>query len=509
MIQSIVQAIAEHAKQDPDKLCIADHKRSASYEEYFSFIYGYALHLKEQGLKKGDAVVVQTMQSMEFTVCGLAIQLLGAIFVPVEKKISKIRFIEIMEETEAVLHIGREPVRENVLFNNILEALNFKQNYTGKEQIIYPEKEDTAEILFTTGTTGKSKGIELTHGSVIAVAENIINGVSMEKDNIELIPVPLSHSHGLRRYYGNMLNGSSVVLADGVIFIHKIFQLIDKYNVTAIDLVPAALSALFQLSGDTLGNYKNQISYVQIGSAAIGESEILKIKELLPNTRLYNFYGSTEAGCSCILNFSQEQKGRLCVGKATKNAEFIFVNENGKIINATKENPGYLACKGTMNMKCYYHDMDLTREIMRDGYIYSNDLAYMDRDGYIYVLGRKGDVIESGGHKIAPEEIEDIVLKIPGIKDCACVPISDSILKNVPKLYYVKETNFQDNTIQIRDSFDAEKDVFQQEIWHCLSEGLESYKIPKIIEEIKVIPRTYNGKLKRNELKEKKGISEK
>ena len=82
--------------------------------------------------------------------------------------------------------------------------------------------EETAEVLFTTGTTGKSKGIELTYESVIAVSENVIGSVEMKKDSVELIPVPLSHSHGLRRYYSNILNGGSVVIIDGVIFTKKL-----------------------------------------------------------------------------------------------------------------------------------------------------------------------------------------------------------------------------------------------------------------------------------------------
>lgn len=498
MIQSIVEAVAFHAKNTPDSLCVADDYRSASYKEYFSFVYGYAVHLKEKGVKKGDKVIVRAMQSMEFTVCGLAVQLLGAVFVPLEKKSSKSRFVEIIEETKGVLQISEEPFNETAGFDNIHEVLNYKRPLTGQEVFSFPKKEETAEILFTTGTTGKSKGIELSHGSVIAVAENVIDGLSMEQDNVELIPIPLSHSHGLRRYYGNMLNGSSVVLTDGVVFTKKVFGLVERYKVTAMDLVPAALAALLRLSGDTLSAYKGQIRYVQIGSAAIGEDEIRKLKELLPKARLYNFYGSTESGCSCILNFSKEKKGRLCIGKPTKNADFIFVDENRNEIKATKGRPGLLACKGAMNMKGYYHEAALTEEIMRDGYIYSNDLAYMDEEGYIYVLGRKGDVIESGGNKIAPEEVEDVARRLSCIEDCACVPMEDPILNYVPKLFYVRAIS--DNTGgRSGEALGEEED--RQRIWEFLRENLEVYKVPKLMEEVKEIPRTYNGKLKRAQLK--------
>ena len=208
------------------------------------------------------------------------------------------RIVEIIETVNAKRYLALKASEVPCAFETIAEALKYSRE-ASYETVVFPEKEDIAEILFTTGTTGKSKGIELNHGSAVAVAENVIDGVEMKKDNVELIPVPISHSHGLRRYYANMLNGSGVVLLGSIVFVKVVFNCIEKYHVTAIDLAPAALATIFRLSEDRLGDYKDQLDYVQLGSAPIPDQDKERLRRLLPDTRLYNFYGSTESGCSC------------------------------------------------------------------------------------------------------------------------------------------------------------------------------------------------------------------
>ncbi len=485
-MKSIVEAIAIHSQNTPEKFCITDKKNEFTYRHYWECIFGYAEHLKTIGIKPNDAVLVHNDQSVSTLVAGLAIQLLGAIFVPVEKEIAESRAIEIMSIVEAKCYISVKQMSCEHIYENIKDVVLYSNPNADYKTFIYPESEQTAEILFTTGTTGVSKGIELTHRNVVAVAENVIDGVEMAKDNVELIPVPLSHSHGLRRYYANMLNGSSVVILNGVAFAKVVFDCIEKYNVNSMDLVPAALSSLLKVSGDKFAEFKNQIRYIQLGSAPIPECDRLKLCELLPNSRLYNFYGTTESGCSCILDFNKYKDKKKCIGRPTCHAKFLFLNDKGESIEATKENPGVLACAGDMNMLGYYKAEELNQEIMKDGYIRTQDLAYVDVDGMICLLGRQGDVIESGGNKISPTEIEDVALTYEIIEDCACVPVDNELVGKEPKLFVVIKKGYEFDYVAI---------------YQFLSGHLEKYKVPRIIEQIDMIPRTFNGKIKRTELK--------
>ena len=485
-MRSIVEAVAVHAQENPEKFCIADRKNELTYRGFWEAICGYAKHLQDLGVKKGDAVVVHNSQTIETLVAGLSIQLIGGIFVPIEREIAEARANEIITIVDAKRLISLKNMSDACKWESMNEVLSYKDENADYKTFIFPMETDTAEILFTTGTTGVSKGIELIHKNVVAVAENVIDGVEMEKDNVELIPVPLSHSHGLRRYYSNMLMGSSVVILNGVAFAKVIFDHIEKYKVNAMDLVPAALSSLLRVSGDKFADYKDQIRYIQLGSAPIPENDRIKLCELLPNSRLYNFYGTTESGCSCILDFNKYKDKKKCIGRPTCHANFVFLNESGEAIAATKENPGLLACAGDMNMVGYYKANDLNKEIMIDGYIRTQDLAYQDEDGMICLLGRQGDVIESGGNKISPIEIEEVAITCDIVEDCACIPVDNELLGKEPKLFVVikKEEEFDYNVI-----------------YQFLNTHLEKYKVPRIIEQIDVIPRTFNGKIKRTDLK--------
>lgn len=488
--QSIVECIARHSYEQPDKLCLADTSKALTYKEVWKNIYGLSRHLTDSGIRKGDCIVIECTQNADFMICEFAIQLAGAVFVPLEKNAAVSRVSEIAGDVEAKLLIAKKPLIDTVPFMNIASV----GDHIHAEEIdpasaVFPAAEDTAEILFSTGTTGKSKGIELSHGNDFALAENVKYGTQMKPDNVELIPMPLSHSHGLRRTYGNMLNGSSAVFSNGVTFVKQVFNLMDQYHVTSMDLSPSNLSIIFKLSQDKLGDYADVMDYIQLGSAPLPETDKVHLAKILPKTRLYNFYGSTEAGCSCLLDFNEMAGKPGCIGKPAVNAQFIVVDENRNDITATAtaEEPGFLASSGSINMKGYWKAPELTAEAMADGFIYTKDLGYIDEDGLVYMLGRKDDVINFGGVKIAPEEIESIVVKHENIKDCACIPIKDALTGQAPKLY-----------IAVKDPESYELKTFKS--W--LQKNLDANKQPKVIEIIDEIPRTFNGKIQRKKLME-------
>ena len=486
MHQSIVECVYDHAVNFPKKLCIVDESRKLTYKEYWNEILDLKEFLLQHGVQKGSCIVVVANQSIDYLALELAIQLCGAIFVPLERNCASKRVQDVITATNAIVVISesKEPYTcTSLTYNQIKENLDSGKNV--HERIKFPELEDTAEILFSTGTTGKPKGIELTHRNDIAVAENVRRGVKMKSDNTELIPVPLNHSHGLRRYYGNMLNGSTVIILSGVLNVKKVFEFIETYKVTAIDLVPASLRILFKISGDKIGQYKEQLDYIQLGSAPLLESDKQRLCELLPQTRLYNFYGSTESGCTCILDFNEQKGLQNCIGRATYNTTFSFVDENYQPIAATPNHPGLIASSGAMNMKGYWKDPQETAKVLRNGTIYSNDLAYQDNDGFIFMVGRKNDVINVGGNKVGPEEIEGIALQYTGILDCACIGVEDTLKGSVPKLFI---------TVKDKENFDIKKFSLY------LQSQMEVYKLPKYIEVINKIPRAFNGKVLRREL---------
>lgn len=515
---SIVESIAHHAANTPDAMSLADEKKAFSYRELWRRIYGLSMRLKELGVAEGQYVVVECNQSVDYMICEFAIQLLHGIFVPLEKKAVVKRIAEICTDTEAVLYIGKELPKEAL--NETARAISFfaldeASDYPWEESALpalsdinFPTSDQVSEILFSTGTTGKSKGIVLTHGNDIALAENVMYGVEMKQGNVEMVPMPLSHSHGLRRTYANLVMGNSVVFTDGVTLLKKVFTLMDQYRVTAIDLSPSMLSIIFKLSRDRLGDYADQMDYIQLGSAPLPEEDKKHLSRILPKTRLYNFYGSTEAGCSCLLDFNSMSGKPGCIGKPAVNANFIVVDENRNEIHSSPDNPGFLASSGSINMKEYFKAPELTASVMENGYIYTKDLGYIDEEGYIYMLGRKDDVINYGGIKISPEEIESVVIQNPMIRDCACIPVKDALTGQAPKLLIVLENEEDQSSGRDADTAPphpskAPATYNAKEFKAFLAAALDASKQPKYIEIVDEIPRTFNGKIKRNVLMER------
>lgn len=496
---TILEALSARAL-DPghkDRLCLCDGTTDLTYGQVWKSVKALACSLED----RSGYVMVECTQDVAFIVTALAVQLAGLVFVPVEKGASDSRIAQIAEDSQAVLFVATEKGSaktpdglEIMDTGRILQLISETAadrgdagDFLESMGLRLPGPEETAEILFSTGTTGKSKGIEISHGNNVAVAQNICGAVRMGPDNVELVPMPLSHSHGLRTTYAGLYNGSTLVFSNGVIRVKEFFRLLEDYGVTAIDMAPSILSMLFKLSKDKLGDYSGQLDYIELGSAALPEEDKLHLAGIMPGVRLYNFYGSTESGRTCSLDFNSMPDMPGCIGYPSVNAKFIFTDDQRNEIQATPENPGLMATAGPMNMKGYFHEPELTASVTGNGFIYTSDLGYRDEEGRIYYLGRQDDVINCGGVKISPEEIESQAGKFPGIRDCACIPVPDPLQGQKPKLFVSL----------------SEEDLDMKAFKSFLREHLDSNKVPASVEVIDEIPRTYNGKLQRKKLEER------
>ena len=494
-MNTIPESLAFYASQKTHagRICAADSTGSITYPEMWARVLEFASRLKEE-YPKGTFVLVRCTQDIDYLVSILSVETAGLTAVPVEGNAAKERILKIVEETGAKLYIGPDGAPDGCTqirpdqvpgagtAAGLPETENPHTVFTSRFPIL---PSDIAEILFTTGSTGKAKGILITHANNKAIAENIIDGVEMKADNVELIPMPLSHSHGLRTFYANLLRGGTVVLIDGIIRTKLFYNLLETYRATALDLSPAILTALVKLSRDRLGNYKDQIDYVELGSAPLSEEGKQALIRLLPDSRLYNFYGSTESGRTCTYDFNHERRGAGCIGKPARNARYLFVDEKRQPVKADRDNPGLIATGGAQNMPGYYNEPELTQSIMQDGFIYTTDLGFQDEDGYIYCLGRQDFVINRGGIKIGPEEIEEAAGRFPAVADCACVPAKDDVQGQVPVLFVAP---VQEETLSASG------------LMEYLKDHLDVSRLPKRIEVTDRIPRAENGKILRAEL---------
>lgn len=489
--KSVLDAIKDNSRNYPNKKALADKRNCFTYKELWEKINKASVFLNRQGVREKDIVVIKGNQKVDFLIAFFAIQLLGATVCPLEKNIKEDRVLEIMRMVDSKFFLSIKAVE-----NEQVVCISMKKMMNSLEEIEMTEKElpnvdNLSEILFTTGTTGKSKGIEITHKIDVAIVQNVIDSVDLEKNDVELITSPINHSLGIRRVMANLYNGSTVVVTDGVKFINDFFMLLDEYKVTGITLVPAILEQILKFVKDKFKNYNNQLHFIQLGSAHLSEENKEILIQTFPDVRLYNTYGMTESACSIILDFNKYRGKKNCIGLPTVNTTISFFGEEGKIIDATIDNPGRMSFKGPMNMKGYYKDSEETKKAMIGEYVITNDLGYQDDEGFVYFLGRQGDVINVGGIKVAPTEIEEVVMAYDIVKDCACVAIKDEITGQAPKMF-----------IELEEG----KEFDEKDIIVYLSKKLEALKLPKEYEVIDKIPRTFNGKIIRKELMNRGGL---
>lgn len=480
---SILQYIRDYAKSQPDVLAVCELRKSVTYGQYWTNIRKMASVLKTKGIQENDHVILRCTQNINYLTIFSALQYIKAVVVPVEKSTAPDRMTEIGKKVDAKWLIS-DAEAEGMKFLSEKEIA--KEMVDADElSLTLPEKEDRSMILFTTGTTGASKGVVMHHRNDVGIAGNVMVGTGMKKNNTEIIPMPLNHSFGIRRYQSDMVNGGTVCLMDGMAFVGVLWKLLDKYQASSLAIAPATLGIVFQLSGDRLGDYKDQIDYIQIGSAPLSEADKERLLTLLPNTRLYNFYGSSEAGCSCILEFSGKDNKVGCIGRPTINSKVRFTDEDGNVLpNGSAEEPAFLSWGGDIVMEGYYNDPELTEKTILDGYVKTNDLGYLDEEGRCILVGRADDVVNYGGTKISPAEIENCALDYEGIQDCAFTSVPDPITGELPVMLVVPKEGYE-----------------EAEFVRFLTERLEGYKLPQAVYKIEEVPKTFKGSVLRKEVK--------
>ena len=508
--RSLADAVYRYASLRPSVYAVIDKKGPHTYEQLWDEITLCAQLLKEHGVGQGDRVVMECTQDALFLSVNLSCQLLQAIFVGVERRIAPGRLAEIVRQTEPAMLLtartlggpgktgldAEAPSGDGAVCQCTVkefEALLEEKHAQKSEQTIVEteasvqslDPETVSEILFSTGTTGTTKGAVLTNRANVANAQNIIDGVHMGQDAVELIPLPINHAHGLRTSYAHLLNGSTALIVNGITFPRLVFEQMEKYSANAIDLSPSAAQMLMNTSADRLKEISGKIEYVEVGAAFLPESTKQMLKECFPASRLYNCYGSSESGRTCNLEFNKDDRGSGCIGLPVPNAAFVVMDAEGKPMQSDAEHTGRLASAGPMNMSGYWKAPELSEQTLRDGYVLTADVSYIDKDGYIYVLGRQDDVIVYKGIKISPEEIEEAAMGCSMVADCACIPEADEVAGQVPKLFVVP----------------ADRAAWQEaELFAYLKEHVDDNRMPRTIVLIDEIPRTYNGKVLRKEL---------
>ena len=482
--QTVVHALKSHAMDYPERMAVWAENEGLNYKELYQLACGFSKYLISIGLHRGDCVLMHTEQSLWYVVALYGTHMAGGIFAPLEKDASKESISDYISLTGASIIISKEDC-ESAFWVDVRRLREVAMsNLHGSDEFMLPDPEEPAELLFTAGSTGRPKGVLLSHKNVRAVAENLKTGMEYRDDTLLVVPGALNHSNAVRKIHTTILNGSGVAILDGMMDVGKFFSLLDEMPVTALCFHPSVVHALLTLCGDEIGKYADSIEFIENGTAPLPEIEKERLRELLPHTRLYNSYGLTEAGSSCMYDYNQMRGMGNCIGREMINSHFIVVDDERREIESSKDNCGLLAVGGDVVMMRYWDEPELTADCIDGGYFFTSDVGYIN-EGLIYLTGRKDDMLNIGGRMVSPVEIEEVAMDCPAVADCACVPVEDALQGQAPKLFVV-----------VKEGAELDK----RELFGILRNKLEASRVPKKVEVIDFIPRSFVGKKLRKEL---------
>ena len=378
MKKTIIEKVYELSQSHPDKVAVIADNREVCYGELFRLVSGYCHFLWSIGVKKGDIVIVKASQTTEYVVAYLAIHLSGAVVVAVEKNAPSIMIDDIANRMNASVIITNQLRFRDVVLENhrIMDCAN--NYFFDNNEFLFPDVDTISDIVFTTGTTGKSKGVMLTHQALIATAENLIYGCGYTSNTVVIVPGPLNHSNAIRKLQVSLYCGGAIYLLNGILSIESFYKALDySHGRIGCCLPPSMVRKILQMSGNRIGEYDGKIDFIESASSPLPEVDKEKLCQLLPHTRLYNNYGSTESASACMYDYNQRKGMRNCVGKVLPNSKIYIVDENKNIIDSSNKIIGLIACAGAVNMVGYYNDENATKEVMNDGIVYTNDIWMM------------------------------------------------------------------------------------------------------------------------------------
>lgn len=431
-MKRLEEYLKRHAQDCPDKSAIVCRDARISYRELWRQV---SLHAEELGRLPEKVLVVRASQSIDFLVTYFAAHLAGKIMAPLEK-----------DATDEGIDTVAATVKASAI------------------------PDEVADILYTTSLQA-SKDAMLSHRAIIADAENLIDAQGFAHRLTFIVCGPLNHIGSLSKIWPSIMVAATVHILEGIKEMSAFFHAVQSAETkVATFLVPTSIRMLLQFGKKQLAGMAEKIDFIETGAAPISQSDMEALCRLLPRTRLYNTYASTETGIICTHDYNAGYCVAGCLGKPMKHAKLLLSAE------------GFIACQGGTLMSGYVGDADATNEVLRNGTVFTRDKGSVDSEGRLHLSGREGDIINVGGFKVNPVEVEDAAKAYKGVSDCICIAAPHPVLGTALRLLVVTEEN---------------EPLDKKELGKFLLTRLESYKVPQMYSQVASIERTYNGKLNR------------
>ena len=500
-MENIADILISSSLKYPSKSAIIFGQKKITFSELNVFTDRLAQGLRELGVKKGDRVALLLNNSPHFIICYFAIVKLGAMVVTINHMFKSEEVSYVLSDSKVSVIISSfiyldmiiKIKEESEYLRNILSTSKEKEGITSIYEWIYdPAKEfnqenvgrdEVAAVLYTSGTTGHPKGAMLSH-------ENLISNVLSSKDAIKatnkdkaICILPLFHSFAatvcmlLPLYVG-----ATIIVMRSARPFKRTIRAIRKNKVTIFVGIPSLYNILNEVKLPKILNpfiirLLLPIRVCISGAAALPIPTWQKFQRRF-RLPLLEGYGLTEASPVVSLNPCGGINKGGSVGLPIRGVEVKIVNKEYEPLEVGKV--GEILVKGSNVMQGYFNNPEATQETIKNGWLYTGDLGKKDQDGYIYIIGRKKDMVNVRGLNVYPREIEDLLYQHPKVKEAAIIGIPDYHKGEVPKGFVVLKDRVS---------------VTERELILYLRERLANYKVPRHIEFRQNLPKNPTGKI--------------
>ncbi|MDF9409771.1 long-chain fatty acid--CoA ligase [Pelotomaculum isophthalicicum JI] len=500
---NVADLITVNANRYPDcnAVICGDDGRELTWVEFDRMVNRFSNGLIEMGINKGDRVGIYLPNGPEWLIAFFGTMRIGAIALPfnILYKTGEISYILNNARAKLVVGAARE-VKQNIL--NILDdipsvknivtlgepvegAVDFCSVISKNSDILEKldcAEDDVAAMLYTSGTTGRPKGVMLSHKNFMTKAALNSDALLLNEQDLFMTATPYCHIFITVTLLGPFYTGAAV-LSMSRFNPEKALELLARYRVTHFAGVPTMY--IYMMNFYSPEKYDlSAWRYKQTAGYSMPPGLFNKIERTF-GPGLCEYYGSTETSATVTYNRLGHSKTGS-IGLAAPGYSLKVADEDGNELPAGEV--GEILVKGPGIFKGYWEMPEATEEAFKDGYFRTGDLGYRDEDGYFYIVDRKKDLILCGGYNVYPREVEGIIYQHPKILECAVLGKDDPDRGEVPEAYVVLRRG---------------EILTEEELISFCKQRMASYKVPRFIYFIKEMPKNSTGKIMKWHLKER------
>jgi acyl-coenzyme A synthetase/AMP-(fatty) acid ligase len=489
---NLFSLLQDNVERSPEKVFIIDKETKWTYSDIYEKVVVLAEHLRQEGMNKGDRIIIYLDNSAEYAVAYFSILLANGIIVPINKNTTLENTEYIIKDTSPSFIVSnksylkrlqgkldykacREVDIDSICANNTERKSDFINNLT-------KEGELPALILYTSGTTRAPKGVTLTHKNLLSNTQGTVEYLGLTSEDSILATVNFCYSYGNSLLLTHTKVGGTMIIENRVSYPIKVIEQLCVSKVSGFSTVGSYINLILKQESLRSHHLKN-LRYITFAGESTNFEDIVKLNGMAPDIKIFVMYGQTEAAPR--LSYLEpdmlfEKAGSI--GRGMPGVTLRVVSDEGK--DVIPGEIGEIIAAGDNIMKGYWNNEEDTKSVVRDGWLYTGDLATVDEAGYIFVKGRKDDIIKYMGHRISPVEIEAAINTCEQVLESAVVGVESGEGKLI-KAYIVPKS----------------EGLRIEEINTHINKLLPSFKRPQVIELIDDLPRTTSGKIKRSELR--------